>query len=281
MAIKTFRPLTPTLRYQAVSDTRDLTKKKPERKLTRIKKRTGGRNSYGRITARGIGGGHKQKVRKIDFRRNRLGEAAQVVAIEYDPGRSARIALLEFADGEKRYILAPVGLEIGQSVESGPKAAPKAGNAIPLKNIPLGTPVHNIELHPGKGGQLVRSAGASAMLMSRDGGHAQIKLPSGEIRRIKEDCLATVGQVGNTDHEKVKLGKAGRARHMGIRPLTRGVAKNPIDHPMGGGGGKTSGGGHPVTPWGVITKGHKTRKKRKYSDQMIMVRRDGRPMKVR
>ncbi|MCF7762829.1 MAG: 50S ribosomal protein L2 [Verrucomicrobia bacterium] len=281
MPVKSFRPLTPSSRYMTVSSFAEITKSKPEKSLVTIRKKTGGRNCYGRVTSRGRGQGHKQKIRTIDFKRQKHGIVAKVIGIEYDPIRSARIALLEYADGERRYIVAPLGLEVGKTVSSGHTAAPEVGNALPLKNIPIGHAIHNVELIPGKGGQMVRSAGASAVLMSRDEGYAQVKLPSGEIRRMHENCLATIGQVGNTEHENVVLGKAGRNRHRGVRPLTRGVAKNPVDHPMGGGAGKTSGGGHPVTPWGVITKGYKTRKKFKYSNRSILVRRDGRPMKQR
>lgn len=279
MPVKTYNPYTPSTRYITVASFKGLTKKKPERKLTRIRKKTGGRNNYGRITSRGIGGGHKQKVRTLDFKRKKLGVEAKVIALEYDPLRSARIALLEYSDGEKCYILAPNTVGVGDKLMNGPEAAPLPGNCLPLKNIPVGMQIHNIELTPGKGGQMVRSAGGAATLLSRDAGFAQIKLPSGEVRKINEACFATIGQVGNTEHENVMLGKAGRARHLGIRPMTRGVAKNPVDHPMGGGAGKTSGGGHPVTPWGVVTKGYKTRRTRKYSDKLIVVRRDGRPMK--
>ncbi len=279
MAVKSFRPLTPSLRYMTVSSFEEITKKKPEKKLVKIKKKTGGRNSYGRVTARGIGGGHKQKIRLVDFKRKKTGVPAEVKAIEYDPMRSARLALLEYTDGDKKYIIAPNELKVGDKVLSGPNAPANVGNFLPLSGIPTGMLVHNIELTPGRGGQIVRAAGASAILMSRDEGYAQIKLPSGEIRKINEKCSATVGQVGNTDHEKIVYGKAGRNRHRGIRPLTRGVAKNPVDHPMGGGEGRTSGGGHPVTPWGVITKGYKTRKKYKLSNKWIVTRRDGRPVK--
>lgn len=279
MAVKSFRPLTPSLRYMTVSSFEEITKKKPEKKLVKIKKKTGGRNSYGRVTARGIGGGHKQKIRIVDFKRKKAGVPAEVKAIEYDPMRSARLALLEYADGEKRYIIAPNDLKVGDKVLSGPTAPANVGNFLPLSGIPTGMMIHNIELTPGRGGQIVRAAGASAILMSRDDGYAQIKLPSGEVRKVNEKCSACVGQVGNTDHEKIVYGKAGRNRHRGIRPLTRGVAKNPVDHPMGGGEGRTSGGGHPVTPWGVITKGYKTRKKYKLSNKWIVTRRDGRPVK--
>lgn len=281
MPVKSFRPLTPSTRYITIASYDEITKSRPEKSLVRIRKKTGGRNAYGRVTSRGRGQGHKQKIRTVDFKRNRHGIEAKVVAIEYDPIRTARLALLEYKDGEKRYIIAPVGLQVGVTLNSGPTAAPDLGNALPLKNIPVGVTIHNIEMVPGKGAQMVRSAGGGATLMSRDEGYAQVRLPSGEIRRIHEDCLATIGQVGNTEHENVILGKAGRARHRGIRPLSRGVAKNPVDHPMGGGAGKTSGGGHPVTPWGVITKGFKTRPKFKFSNRFIVVRRDGRPPKVK
>src|SRR6266850_4523016 len=279
MPVKTFRPLTPSTRYITYADYSDITKTKPEKSLVEIRKRTGGRNHYGRCTARGIGGGHKQKIRIVDFKRLKHDTEATVSAIEYDPRRSARLALLQYKDGEKAYILAPAGLQVGAKLISGPSAPAELGNCLPLKAVPVGLPIHNIELIPGHGAQMVRTAGGAATLMSRDEGYAQIRLPSGEIRRVNENCYATIGQVGNTEHENVVLGKAGRGRHRGIRPLSRAVAKNPVDHPMGGGAGKTSGGGHPVTPWGVITKGYKTRLKRKYSNQFIIVRRDGRPMK--
>src|SRR6266705_2899150 len=279
MPVKTFRPLTPSLRYVTFADFSDITKTKPEKSLVEIRKKTGGRNAYGRVTARGIGGGHKQKIRLVDFKRTRHGVEATVAAIEYDPRRTARLALLEYKDGEKTYIIAPSGLRVGAKLMSGPSAPAELGNCLPLKNVPVGLPIHNIEIFPGRGAQMVRTAGGAATLMSRDEGYAQIRLPSGEIRRINENCYATIGQVGNTEHENVVLGKAGRGRHRGIRPLSRAVAKNPVDHPMGGGAGKTSGGGHPVTPWGVITKGKKTRNRRKFSNRFILVRRDGRPMK--
>jgi large subunit ribosomal protein L2 len=279
MPLKTFRPLTPSTRYISIASFDDITKTRPEKKLVRIRKKTGGRNCYGRVTSRGIGGGHKQKIRIVDFKRNKHGVEAKVVAIEYDPRRSARLALLEYKDGEKRYIIAPTGLTVGTKLVSGPTAPPDTGNCLPLRNVPVGLPIHNIELIPGRGAQMVRTAGGAASLMSRDEGYAQVRLPSGEIRKVNENCYATVGQVGNAEHENVVLGKAGRSRHRGIRPLSRAVAKNPVDHPMGGGAGKTSGGGHPVTPWGVITKGYKTRIKRKHSNRFILVRRDGRPMK--
>jgi large subunit ribosomal protein L2 len=279
MPLKTFRPLTPSTRYISIASFDDITKTRPEKKLVQIRKKTGGRNCYGRVTSRGIGGGHKQKIRIVDFKRNKHGVEAKVIAIEYDPRRSARLALLEYKDGEKRYIIAPSGLAVGTKLLSGPTAPPDTGNSLPLRNVPVGLPIHNIELIPGRGAQMVRTAGGAATLMSRDEGYAQVRLPSGEIRKVNENCYATVGQVGNAEHENVVLGKAGRSRHRGIRPLSRAVAKNPVDHPMGGGAGKTSGGGHPVTPWGVITKGYKTRTKRKFSNRFILVRRDGRPMK--
>lgn len=257
----------------------ELTRQTPEKSLVEPHRKSGGRNNTGRVTSRFIGGGHKQAYRVIDFKRDKFGVPAVVASIEYDPNRSARIALLNYKDGEKRYIIAPIGLQVGAKLSCGPTAAPELGNNLPLRAVPVGLSIHNLELIPGKGGQMVRTAGAAATLMSRDEGYAQVKLPSGEIRRINENCYATIGQVGNTEHENVVLGKAGRSRHRGIRPLSRAVAKNPVDHPMGGGAGKTSGGGHPVTPWGVITKGKKTRNRRKLSNRFILVRRDGRPMK--
>ena len=287
MPIRPYKPTTPSMRYIKRSTFEEITKTKPEKALVKIRKKTGGRNNRGRVTMRGIGGGAKQKIRNVDFKRRfsrkAFGEdatvTAKVIAIEYDPMRSARIALLEYEGGEKRYIIAPNKLGVGDSVQSGPNAEPEIGSAMPIKKIPLAAAIHNIELTPGRGGQIVRAAGSSATLMSLDGDMAQIKLPSGEIRRINENCWATIGQVGNIDHEKQVIGKAGNSRHRGIRPITRAVAKNPVDHPMGGGEAKTSGGGHPVTPWGVITRGYKTRSKKKYSNKFILVRRDGRPMK--
>ncbi len=279
MPVKTFRPLTPSTRYVSIASFDEITKSRPEKSLIFTRKKTGGRNHYGRVTSRGIGGGHKQKIRNVDFKRNKLGMEAKVTAIEYDPRRTARLALLQYTDGEKRYIIAPVGLGVGATLMSGPTAAPEIGNCLPLKSIPVGLPIHCVELNPGRGAQMVRTAGGSATVMSRDEGYAVVRLPSGEIRKVNEVCYATIGQVGNTEHENVVLGKAGRSRHRGIRPLSRAVAKNPVDHPMGGGQGKTAGGGHPVTPWGVITKGYKTRVKRKFSSRFILVRRDGRPMK--
>jgi large subunit ribosomal protein L2 len=282
MPVKTFRPLTPSTRYIAIADYSDITKTRPEKSLVFTRKKTGGRNSYGRVTARAIGGGHKQKVRLVDFKRNKHGIEAKVVAIEYDPIRTARIALLEYKDGEKRYIVAPGGLQVGAKLLSGPDAPPEVGNSLPLKSIPVGLPIHNIELTPGRGGQMVRTAGAAATLMSRDEGYAQIRLPSGEIRRVHENCYATIGQVGNAEHENVILGKAGRARHRGMRPMSRGMVRNPVDHPNGGGQGKSKGGGgwqQLTSPWGLLAKGYRTRHKRKLSSRFIVVRRDGRPMK--
>jgi large subunit ribosomal protein L2 len=259
MAIKSYRPYTPSRRTMTVEARREVSRDQPEKSLVEGKRRTGGRNSAGRITSRFIGGGHKKKYRVVDFKRDKTGVPARVASIEYDPNRSARIALLHYADGEKRYILAPVGLEVGRTVLSGPQADILVGNALPLQNIPAGTIVHNVELRPGKGAQLARSAGAQAQLVSREGGAALLKLPSGEVRRVPAECMATVGQVGNLEHENVSLGKAGRTRWLGKRPHNRGVSMNPVDHPHGGGEGKTSGGRHPVTPWGQPTRGYKTR----------------------
>ena len=282
MPVKTFRPLTPSLRYVSFADFSDITKTKPEKRLVEIRKKTGGRNHFGRATARGIGGGHKHKIRLVDFKRNKHGVEATVIAIEYDPMRSARLALLEYKDGEKRYIIAPVGVGVGAKLMSGPTAPPEIGNSLPLKVIPLSSSIHNIEMTPGRGGQMVRSAGGAATLMSRDESYAQIKLPSGEIRKASNECYATIGQVGNTEHENVVLGKAGRSRHRGIRPITRGMARNPVDHPNGGGQGKSKGGGgwqQLTSPWGLQAKGLRTRNKQKISNRFIVVRRDGRPMK--
>jgi large subunit ribosomal protein L2 len=279
MAVKTFRPLTPSTRYITVASFDEITKHRPERRLVRIRKRTGGRNAHGRVTARAIGGGHKQKIRLVDFKREKRGMDAKVAAIEYDPNRSARLALLEYADGEKRYMVAPVGLMVGATVRNGPDAALDVGNSLPLAKIPDGQSIHNIELVPGRGGQVVRAAGTAATLMSKAEGYAQVRLPSGEIRRIHERCYATLGQVGNLEHENIVLGKAGRSRHLGIRPMTRGMARNPVDHPNGGGQGKSKGGGgrqHLTSPWGLLAKGYKTRYRRKHSDRFIVSRRDGR-----
>ncbi len=284
MAVKSFRPLTPSTRYITVASYADITKARPEKRLVTTRKKTGGRNSYGRVTARALGGGHKQKIRLVDFKREKHGVEAKVIALEYDPIRTARLALLEYPDGEKRYIVAPAGLQVGAKVVSGPQVPPEVGNCLPLKSVPVGLFIHNVELVPGGGAQIVRSAGGAATVMSRDTGYAQVRLPSGEIRRINENCYATIGQVGNADHENVVLGKAGRARHRGWRPMSRGMARNPVDHPNGGGQGKSKGGGgrqHLMSPWGLLAKGYKTRSRRKHSDRFIVVRRDGRPMKIR
>ncbi|MBN1676492.1 MAG: 50S ribosomal protein L2 [Kiritimatiellae bacterium] len=273
MALRKYRPTTPSRRFTATSAFDEITRSQPERSLVTRSGRRSGRGSAGRITVRHHGGGHKRKYRVIDFRREKIGIPAKVAEIEYDPNRSARIALLHYVDGEKRYILAPLGLGVGTTVVSGPEAEPVVGNALPLERIPLGMFVHNIELEAGRGGRLVRSAGLGAQLMSREGAFANVKLPSGEIRRISVNCMATLGQVGNLEHGSISSGKAGRRRWLGVRPTVRGVAMNPIDHPMGGGEGRSSGGGPPVTPWGVPTKGKKTRRKRKPSDGFIVKRR--------
>jgi large subunit ribosomal protein L2 len=273
MALKTYKPVTPSRRHTVTSAFDEITKATPERSLIRSKKSTGGRNSAGRISTRHRGGGHKRRYRLIDFKRNKYGIPATVVAIEYDPNRSARIALLNYADGEKRYMIAPVGLKVGSTLLSGPEAEPVVGNALPLEKIPLGMTVHNIELKAGCGGQIARSAGTSAQLMSREGEFANLKMPSGEIRRVRVNCYATVGQVGNVDHENISSGKAGRKRWLGIRPTVRGVAMNPVDHPMGGGEGRTSGGGHPCSPWGTLAKGKRTRKHKLASNKYIIARR--------
>src|SRR3954468_8804593 len=273
MPIKTFRPVTPTRRFQTVTTREEITKDRPEKSLVTSKKRTGGRNSTGRVTSRFIGGGAKQAYRVIDFKRDKTGIPAVVAAIEYDPNRSARIALLHYADGEKRYILQPDGLKVGQKLMSGPTADILVGNALPLKNIPQGTVVHNVELRPGKGAQMARSAGAQVQLISREGDVALLKLPSGEVRRVPVDAMATIGQVGNVDHENVSLGKAGRKRWLGKMPHNRGVTMNPVDHPHGGGEGKTSGGRNPVTPWGQPTRGYKTRNNKRTKKMIVRDRR--------
>ena len=272
MAIKSFSPTTPSRRYMTVVSREDITKQTPEKSLVESSHKSGGRNSTGRVTSRFIGGGAKQAYRVVDFRREKKGIPARVAAIEYDPNRSARIALLNYADGEKRYIIHPHGLKVGQKVMSGPAADILTGNALPLKNMPAGTIVHNIELKPGKGAQMARSAGSQAQLVSKEGGIALLKLPSGEVRRVQLDCMATVGQVGNLDHENVSSGKAGRTRWLGKRPHNRGVSMNPVDHPHGGGEGKTSGGRHPVTPWGQPTRGFKTRNNKR-TDKWIVTRK--------
>lgn len=272
MAIKTNRPTTSSRRFQTFSTFEEITRRRAEKSLIQPLKRTGGRNSFGRMTSRHRGGGHKRSYRIIDFKRDKDGIPANVASIEYDPNRSALIALLHYVDGEKRYILAPVGLKVGDKVVSGIGAEIRKGNTLFLKDIPLGSQVHNIELKPGHGGQIVRSAGGYAQLMAKEGKYAQVKLPSGEVRMIPLNCKATIGQVGNLDHENISIGKAGRNRWKGIRPHVRGVAMNPVDHPHGGGEGKTSGGRHPVTPWGVPTKGFKTRGK-KASDKLVVKKR--------
>ena len=272
MPVKKFRPVTPTLRYKTVSDFAEITSTTPEKSLLEPLRKTGGRNNLGRLTSRHIGGGHKRQYRRIDFKRDKHGIPAKVATIEYDPNRSARIALLHYADGEKRYIIAPVGLGVGRKVMSGPEAEFEPGNALPLAKIPVGTVVHAVELVAGKGAQMARSAGAYAQLMAKEGNYAQLRLPSGEMRKVRIECLATIGQVGNLDHENIVIGKAGKMRWQGRRPHVRGVAMNPIDHPMGGGEGKTSGGRHPCSPWGQPSKGYRTRKK-KPSDGLIVRRR--------
>ncbi|PID55937.1 50S ribosomal protein L2 [candidate division KSB3 bacterium] len=273
MAMKKYKPTSPGRRFQTVSSFDEITTSRPEPSLTTTLKKTGGRNNHGRITARHRGGGHKRAYRIIDFRRNKTSVPAKVATIEYDPNRSARIALLHYVDGEKRYILAPEGLKVGDRVLAGAEADIQVGNALPLKNIPPGTPIHNVELKKGKGGQIVRSAGTSATIMAKEGRYAQVKLPSGEVRLISLECIATIGVVGNFEHANLSIGKAGRKRWLGRRPKVRGVVMNPVDHPHGGGEGRTSGGRHPVSPWGMPTKGYKTRKKRKASNKYIVRRR--------
>jgi large subunit ribosomal protein L2 len=273
MALKKFRPTSPGTRFKTSLTFDEVTRRKPQKSLTEPIKKTGGRDNRGRITVRFIGGGHKQRYRTVDFRRNKSGVPAKVAAIEYDPNRSARLALLHYADGEKRYILAPDGLAVGASILSGEGADILPGNALPLKAIPAGTMIHNIELRQGKGGQMVRSAGTAAQLVAKEGDYAQVKLPSGEIRRVSVDCQATIGQVGNLEHKNVSFGKAGRQRWLGRRPHNRGVSMNPVDHPHGGGEGKTSGGRHPVTPWGKPTKGAKTRNNKRTQQFIVKGRK--------
>jgi large subunit ribosomal protein L2 len=273
MGIKTYRPYTETRRFQTGLTFNELTASKPYKALLEPKSRISGRNNHGEISVRHRGGGHKRHYRIIDFRRDKVGVPARVASVEYDPNRSAFISLLHYADGEKRYILYPMGLKVGDSVVSGPDADIVVGNALPLRNIPAGTVIHNVEMHLGKGGQLVRSAGGAAQLLAKEGDYAQVRLPSGEVRRVHVDCMASIGQVGNLDHENISIGKAGRKRWMGIRPAVRGVAMNPVDHPLGGGEGKTSGGRHPVTPWGQPTRGYKTRNN-KQTDRFIVKRRE-------
>jgi len=272
MGIKKFRPTTDSLRWTSISDFSEITKSKPEKKLLMPLRKSGGRNALGRITSRHRGGGHKRQIRIIDFKRDKLDIPAKVIAIEYDPNRSARLALLQYTDGEKRYIIAPVGLNVNDEVISSVSAEVKVGNAIILENIPAGIPIHNVELKKGSGAIVARSAGNSCIIMAKEGKFAQVKLPSGELRLVGVDCFATIGQVGNADHEAISIGKAGRSRWMGIRPYSRGVAKNPHDHPMGGGEGKASG-GQPRSPWGQYAKGLKTRHAKRMSDKYILKRR--------
>ena len=275
MAVKKFRPTTPTLRYKTVNSFEELTRSKPEKSLLAAAvSKSGGRNNQGRMTMRRRGGGHKRRYRVIDFKRTKLGVPGRVAAIEYDPNRSAFIALVVYVDGDKRYILAPLGLRVGAEVIAGPNAPIQVGNALPLANIPLGATIHNVELNPGRGGQLARSAGAEVQLLGRDGGRAQLRLPSGENREVLVQCMATLGQVGNIEHANIVIGKAGRSRWLGRRPKVRGVVMNPVDHPHGGGEGRSSGGRHPVTPWGKPTKGYKTRKRKNQSNQWIIRRRN-------
>ncbi len=272
MPIKSYRPFTPSRRFRTVVTREDITKQTPEKSLTSGKAKSGGRNSTGRTTMRFRGGGNKTSYREIDFKRDKAGIPATVASVEYDPNRSARIALLNYVDGEKRYIVSPVGLKVGAKIMSGPGADILVGNALPLKNIPAGTIVHNIELRPGKGAQMARSAGAQAQVVSKETEYCLLKLPSGEVRKVLIDCYATIGQVGNLDHENQTLGKAGRSRWVGKRPHNRGVTMNPVDHPHGGGEGRTSGGRHPVTPWGQPTRGFKTRNNKR-TDKMIVKRK--------
>jgi large subunit ribosomal protein L2 len=273
MAIIKLKPVTPGARFRSNFAFEEITKDSPEKSLTVAIKKSGGRNNHGRVTARHRGGGHKRRYRLIDFRRDKIGIPAKVFSIEYDPNRTSRIALLHYSDGEKRYILAPEGLKVGSTVIAGSGSDIIVGNALPLKEMPLGSFLHNVELKPGKGGQLGRSAGSSLQLLAKEGKFAQLKMPSGEIRVVKLDCMATYGIVGNSENENISLGKAGRSRWKGIRPHVRGVAMNPVDHPMGGGEGKTSGGGHPVSPWGQKAKGLKTRRNKKESNKFIIKRR--------
>ena len=275
MPNKTYKPTTPSRRHMTTADFSNLTRKEPEKRLLLPLRRSGGRNSDGHVTSRHRGGGHKRMIRIIDFKRNRRDLSARVIALEYDPNRSARLALVEYPDGERRYILAPRELSIGAQVMSGPGAEVSTGNALPLELIPLGTMVHNIELQPGRGGQMVRSAGAAAQVLAKEGAYATLRLPSSEMRKVSLQCYATVGQLGNEDHGSISLGKAGRSRWLGRRPQSRGLAMNPHDHPHGGGEGKSGQGNpHPVSPWGWQTKGFKTRKKRKLSDRFIVKRRN-------
>src|SRR5213594_4191238 len=272
MGLKAYRPTSPGRRGMTAVTGEDLAKKRPEKSLTESRRSSGGRNNDGRMTVRARGSGHKRLYRLVDFKRDKVGVPARVVAIEYDPNRSARLALLHYRDGEKRYIIAPHGLKVGDAVMSGPQADILPGNALPLRNIPVGTLVHNVELQPGRGAQMCRSAGAQAQLLAKEGERATLKLPSGEVRMVSVDCMATIGQVGNLDHENVSVGKAGRVRWLGFRPTVRGTVMNPVDHPMGGGEGKGKG-NHPMTPWGKPTKGYKTRRGARPSDRDIVTRR--------
>jgi large subunit ribosomal protein L2 len=272
MGLKSFKPTSAARRFYTVSDFADITKSEPERSLLEHQHSTGGRNNNGRITSRFRGGGHKQRYRIIDFRREKIGVPAKVASVEYDPNRTARIALLNYVDGEKRYILCPDGLKVGDQIVSSRNADIKPGNSLPLRAIPLGTSIHNLELKIGKGGQLCRSAGVAAQLMAKEGAWGQVRLPSGEVRLVHLDCRATIGQVSNVDHQNISLGKAGRTRWLGVRPHNRGVTMNPVDHPMGGGEGRTSGGRHPCSPWGQLSKGLKTRNNKR-TDGMIIKRR--------
>ncbi|MDP8232591.1 MAG: 50S ribosomal protein L2 [Candidatus Zophobacter franzmannii] len=270
MGIKHYKPVTPTQRFKTGYSFEEITTDTPEKSLLAKLKKSGGRNNQGRITCRHRGGGHRRHYRIIDFKRTKHGIPATVATVEYDPNRTARIALLNYADGEKRYIIAPDGIKVGMTLMSGPTAEFSVGNAIALERIPLGSIVHNIELKSGKGGQIARSAGSSGQVVAKDGNYVHIKMPSNDVHLVRKECYATMGQVSNIEHNLIKLGKAGRKRWMGIRPTVRGVAMNPVDHPMGGGEAKTSGGGHPVSPWGKLAKGGKTRKKKKYSNQYII-----------
>jgi large subunit ribosomal protein L2 len=274
MGIKSFKPITPGQRFKTVSDFAQVTTDKPEKSLLSPISSSGGRNSEGRVTSRHRGGGHKRRYRQIDFKRNKTGIPAKVITIEYDPNRTARIALLAYADGEKRYILCPDKVKVGDVLQSGAGAEIKDGNTLPLEKIPVGLTIHAIEMKPLKGAQIARSAGTSAQLLAKEGKHALLKLPSSEVRKVPINCSATIGVVSNIEHMNISIGKAGRSRWLGIRPHVRGVAMNPVDHPMGGGEGKTSGGRHPTSPWGQLSKGLKTRKKKKLSNKLIVKRRD-------
>ena len=274
MAIKKLKPVTPGTRFSSKSSFEEITRSTPEKSLTTALRKSGGRNNKGRVTAKHIGGGHKRRYRVIDFKRDKKGIPAKVFSIEYDPNRTSRIALLHYADGEKKYILAPDGLKVGDTVTSGSGSEISIGNSLPLKEMPLGSFIHNVEMKPGKGGQIGRSAGTAIQLLAKEGDYAQLKMPSGEVRMIRLECMATYGSVGNAEQENIDLGKAGRTRWLGKRPHVRGVAMNPVDHPMGGGEGKTSGGGHPVSPWGQKAKGLKTRKHKKESNKLIIKKRN-------